>query len=167
MKDSTGTLNDGLNGTLREAIGLWPMRRARIVPPSQLAASLDELAGVARVHVLHVVIGRDELWEGGLRCLGVLVDGWACHDGAGVLVEYNQGVFVPMSTRSVVLGKDDVVGGEGVCISSWGECLVCCVVRCGLRRSVAVVASAARCVLCHGPRADLTVRVLWRVSQVV
>ena len=94
VKNSAGTLDDGLDGAPRKAIGLRSMRRARVVPPSQLAASLDKLTGVVRVNMIHVVVGSDELEEGGLRSLGVLVNGRACHDGASKLVEDNESALV-------------------------------------------------------------------------
>ena len=135
--------------------------------PAKATACFDQLARVVGVNVLHLVVGGEELSKGSLGVVRVVVACWVGHDSASVLVKHNQSVFISMPTRSVVLCKDDVGGGKGVCITSWDECFVCCVIRCGLRWSIFPAVSAAGCVLYHGPRANFTVRVLGRVRQVV
>ena len=153
-------MNDGFDSTFRHAVGLRSVRRAGVMSPAKATAGFDQFARIVGVDVLHLVVGSEELSKASLCMVRVVMTCRVGHDGASELVEHDQGIFITMPTRSVVLGKNDVVGGEGVCKSFRNECFVCCVVRCGLRRSVVLAVSAAGCVLYHGPRADLTVRVM-------
>ena len=135
--------------------------------PAKATAGFDELARVVGVDVLHLVVGGEKLSKTSLCVVRVVVTCRVGHDGASELVENDQGIFVTMPARSVVLCKNDVVGSECVCKSFRNECFVGCVVVSGLRWSVFVVASAAGCILYHRPCADLTIRVFRRVSLVV
>ena len=57
--------------------------------------------------------GGDELEEGGLCSLGVLVDGRACHDGASKLVEGNEGALGATIIGSITFAKNNTVCSKG------------------------------------------------------
>ena len=160
-------MNDGFDSTLRQAVSLRSVRRAGVMSPAKATAGFDQFARVVGVDVLHLVVRGEKLPKTSLYVVRVVMTCRIGHDGASELVENDQGIFVAMPTRSVVLCKNDVVGSESVGESFWNECFVGCVVVSWLRWSVFVVASAAGCVLYHRPCADLTIGVFGRVSLVV
>ena len=114
MKNRTGTLDDGLDGALRETVGLWAARRDCVMPPSQSAAGFEKLAGVVRANVHHVVGRSDEVKKGGPGGIGVLVNGRVRHEEVSEFAENNKSACVAIFVGGGVFTKDSAVSRQSV-----------------------------------------------------